>query len=324
MTNAKRLGGVLGASIGVAGLAFVAVIVVRERDEFAATFRDADLWTLALAVVSGLAAMTVIGVNWVALLRVNHAVAPWRTALKWHFVGQLGKYVPGGIWPIMGPSELAHRAGHRRAAAYAATLTSMVATLIGAVIVAATSGLASPNDRRAIAALLWAGLAVGLAMIATPGFRRTLDRVAARVTKRSVAIPSLGLVVTQSLRHIPVWILMSAMNVLVVVALDPGHVVDLGLVIDLTLVTTLSWIAGFVVIGLPGGIGAREAVFVSMMSAPLGAAVAASVAVMSRAVSIIVDVLGAAVSIPVSGVQAHHSPATMPPVDATDSDASSS
>jgi uncharacterized membrane protein YbhN (UPF0104 family) len=54
--------------------------------------------------------------------------------------------------------------------------------------------------------------------------------------------------------------------------------------------------AGFVVVGVPGGIGVRETIFISMTTATLGAGVAVSAAVLSRVVSIAVDLLGAAVS----------------------------
>ncbi|HYN32974.1 MAG TPA: hypothetical protein VES40_10130, partial [Ilumatobacteraceae bacterium] len=88
-----------------------------------------------------------------------------------------------------------------------------------------------------------------------------------------------------------------------------GVPLDTDLVVTLIYATCVSWIAGFVIIGLPGGLGVREAVFISMMTAPLGAGVAVSVAVISRVVSVAVDLLGAAISVPVSRT------APPPPID---------
>ena len=82
------------------------------------------------------------------------APAPWRRGLGWFFVGQLGKYVPGGIWPIVGQAELAARDGVTRSTAYRSTALSMVATLLGAAAVAAAAGLVAPSGSRAIPALL--------------------------------------------------------------------------------------------------------------------------------------------------------------------------
>jgi len=88
------------------------------------------------------------------------------------------------------------------------------------------------------------------------------------------------------------------MNIFAVVAL--GSDLDASLVVELIFVTCVSWMAGFVVVGVPGGIGVRETIFISMTTAPLGAGVAVSVAVLSRMVSIVVDLVGAAVSVPVA------------------------
>ncbi len=99
-------------------------------------------------------------------------------------------------------------------------------------------------------------------------------------------------------RYLPVWVLFSGMNIFSARAL--GATLDADLVVTLIYATCVSWIAGFVIIGLPGGLGVREAVFISMMTAPLGAGLAVSVAVISRVVSVAVDLLGAAISVPVS------------------------
>ena len=79
-----------------------------------------------------------------------------------------------------------------------------------------------------------------------------------------------------------------------------GEQLDARLVTQLIYATSVSWMAGFVVVGVPGGIGVRETVFLSLMTAPLGSGVAVSVAVLSRVVSIVVDLAGAGLSIPIS------------------------
>jgi uncharacterized membrane protein YbhN (UPF0104 family) len=75
-----------------------------------------------------------------------------------------------------------------------------------------------------------------------------------------------------------------------------GVDLDTRLVVQLVFVTCVSWMAGFVIVGVPGGIGVRETIFISMMTAPLGAGVAVAAAVLSRVVSIVVDLAGAGVS----------------------------
>ena len=55
-------------------------------------------------------------------------------------------------------------------------------------------------------------------------------------------------------------------------------------------------IVGFVVVGVPGGIGVREAVFTSLAGSIIGTPMAVSLALMSRVVFIAVDLSGALIS----------------------------
>ncbi|HUV17569.1 MAG TPA: lysylphosphatidylglycerol synthase domain-containing protein [Ilumatobacteraceae bacterium] len=289
-----RLVNLVGIVIGAAGIAFVTARIVRDRDAIADAMSSAEVGWLVVGAVAGTIAMALIGLNWLWILRHAGAAAPWRRGMAWFFVGQLGKYVPGGIWPIVGQAELAHRDATPRGAAYSSTAMSMVATFLGAAAVAAITGLVTPTDHRLVSAALVALLALLLAVIAVPAVGRAIDRLAGRFTTRELRLPAprwFALLVT---RHLPVWVAFAGMNVFAVVGL--GVDVDGPLVVELIFVTCVSWMAGFVVVGVPGGIGVRETIFISMTTATLGAGVAVSAAVLSRVVSIAVDLLGAAVS----------------------------
>ncbi len=296
--NRSKLINVVGVAIGVAGIAFVARRIVRDRSEIADALSSADLAWLVVGFVTGLFAMGLIGVNWLLILRHAGANAPWRRGMSWFFVGQLGKYVPGGIWPIVGQAELAHRGNTPRRAAYSSTAVSMVATFLGAAAVAAISGLISPSDGRLLPAAIAGGLVLAFGVLVIPAARSALDRLAQRVTRKQLRLPDPRWFMLLVVRHLPVWVSFAGMNIFAVVAL--GSDLDASLVVELIFVTCVSWMAGFVVVGVPGGIGVRETIFISMTTAPLGAGVAVSVAVLSRVVSIVVDLVGAAVSVPVA------------------------
>lgn len=296
--NRSRVINAVGAAIGVVGIAFVVRRVVRDRHEIAAAIGSANLAWLVVGFSTGLAAMVLIGVNWLSIIRRSGTPAPWRRGLSWYFVGQLGKYVPGGIWPIVGQAELAHRSATPRATAYTSTAMSMVATFLGAASVAAIAGIIAPAGTRLVPVLLGVGVVALLVVLAAPPAREVLHRSAARVTRRDLRLPGASWFTVLVARHLPVWVLFSGMNVFAVVAL--GETLDARLVTELIYATSVSWMAGFVVVGVPGGIGVRETVFLSLMTAPLGSGVAVSVAVLSRVVSIVVDLAGAGISIPVS------------------------
>ncbi|HYN34491.1 MAG TPA: lysylphosphatidylglycerol synthase transmembrane domain-containing protein, partial [Ilumatobacteraceae bacterium] len=260
--NRSRLVNLLGVAIGIAGLTFVAVRIVQDREEIADALASSDPVWLVVAVLFGLAAMTLLGVNWLLIVRHGGAPAPWRRGLYWFFVGQLGKYVPGGIWPIVGQAELAHRDRTPRPVAYWSTAMSMVATLLGAVGVAAISGLVSPAGSRLVPILFGIGLIVGFAALASERVRTALhrlaDRIADRLTGRELRLPDARWLAGIVARYLPVWVLFSGMSIFSARAL--GVPLDTDLVVTLIYATCVSWIAGFVIIGLPGGLGVREAV----------------------------------------------------------------
>jgi len=290
-----RLVNLVGIAIGVAGVAFVGRRIARDRAEIADALSSADLAWLVVGGVTGLVAVVLIGVNWLLILRHTGAAAPWRRGMSWFFVGQLGKYVPGGIWPIVGQAELAHREATPRRAAYFSTAMSMIATFLGAATVAAISGSISPTNGRLLPATIAGVLLVAFAALWLPAARSALDRLARRVTRRELRLPDPRWFTLLVVRHLPVWLSFAGMNIFAVVAL--GSDLDAALIVELIFVTCISWMAGFVVVGVPGGIGVRETIFISMMTAPLGASVAVSAAVLSRMVSIAVDLLGAAASV---------------------------
>ncbi|WP_420453712.1 lysylphosphatidylglycerol synthase domain-containing protein [Ilumatobacter sp.] len=293
MIDRQRLVSLLGLLIGVAGVAFVVAKVVRDRNEFADALAQANPgWTLA-ALAAGAGAISSIALNWVALLRRHHPV-PRARAVGWFYVGQLGKYVPGGIWPVIGQAELARRGGVDRPGAYAATAISMIGTLLGAVTVAAATGLAT-EGRRLLGAALAAGILAGLLVAADGRIRAAVGSLLARVARRSIELPTARVLARQAALHVPVWVAFSACHVGVAVALGsrPGA----SAISELAFATCVAWVAGFVIVGLPGGIGVREAVLVSLTTPLLGAGAAVSFAVVSRLVTIAVDLLLAAVAV---------------------------
>lgn len=289
----QQLGSLAGIAIGLAGIGFVAIRVTRDWDQVTGVFADADVRWVVLAFVGGVAAMSVIADNWVALLRRRDESVVRAKGYAWFFVGQLGKYVPGGIWPVVGQAELAVRGGMIRRNAYAATATSMVATLTGAAAFASVTGLATGTDGRLIAIVIGVAMAAVIGVLANEPGRRRLERAVATVLRRPLALPTGRFLAIQTLRHVPVWVFFGAMNLAVVVALD--GMPPMRIVVEVVFATALSWMAGFVVVGLPGGIGVREAVWISAMTGPLGAGVALSAAITSRIVSVTVDVVAAAV-----------------------------
>jgi uncharacterized membrane protein YbhN (UPF0104 family) len=118
-----------------------------------------------------------------------------------------------------------------------------------------------------------------------------------RVAGRELAVQpptwraSVGLV----LRYLPAWALVATATCCVAHALDPDAPIR-----KVALAAVLSWLVGFVVVPVPGGVGVREAAFVAAAGS-LAPGVAPATAVVARLLFVSVDALGALALSPLSG-----------------------
>ena len=285
-----RISSLLGVAIGVAGVAFVARTLISKWDEVSDAFSQVDAINLVLSLLLGLAAMTSIGWIWVTMIVARSHNVRHRNAMSWYFTGQLGKYVPGGIWPIVGRAELAVRNGIPRLDAYASTGLSLVTTYAAAVVTIGI-GAAVTTGHRPIAVLIAVGIVLAYAAFSQPSLRAVIIRIATRVSSSASSLTDPKRLARLTVLHIPAWILMSLSTSVTATAF--GAKISIA---DMLFITTTSWLAGFVVVGVPGGIGVREAVFTSLAGGIIGTPMAVSLALMSRVVFIAVDLTGALVS----------------------------
>lgn len=279
---------VVGVVAGGLAAVFVVRALLRDRDTIADALETASLGWLAVAVVLAAVGMTAIAVPWRAVLAVLGGELSTGQVVARYYVGELGKYVPGGVWPILGRGELARRAGVARPAAYGSVLLSLLALYLAAtfLVVLGLPALIGDDGSGSLAVL--ALLPLGLVAL-HPGVVGAGIGVLARVARRpiEVTVPSwstsLGLVA----RYVPAWLAIGAATWAVARSLDTGaDPVDIGTA------AVLSWIIGFVVVPVPGGVGVREAAFVAAAGS-LAPGVAAVVAVVVRVCFVLVDAIGA-------------------------------
>ncbi len=281
----------VGLLIGVLGVAFVTREIVRQRAEVASILAAAETRILWLAVPVALLSMTAIGLGWrrcIMLLGEHPRVVP---SLHQYFVGQLGKYVPGGIWPVIGRAEMARRGGLQATTAYGSTMLSLSFTYLAAVVLASASAAAGTGLAVELRLALVMVVPLGLAAL----HPRVLQAVLAILRRLSgkrleLVIPRWRRSVVLMLAHVPAWLGISMATWILAVSLGPTSAADLP---NLIFATTLSWAVGFAAIGVPGGIGVREAVFVATATSIDSSAEAATVAVAARLLFVMVDLAGA-------------------------------
>src|SRR5262245_38233447 len=109
---------VAGVGIALVAAAFVADRSADQWSEAREAVVHARPGWLVLAGLLAVAAMGTIALGWWRVLRALGAEVGPADAVAWFFVGEIGKYVPGGVWPIVGRGELATRGGVPRPVAY--------------------------------------------------------------------------------------------------------------------------------------------------------------------------------------------------------------
>ena len=289
---ARRVIALVGVVIAAVGLVFVVRAVGRNWDEVRDALRTASVGWLILAFPVALAAMATIGAGWRRAIRLVGAERPLGEVLRWYFVGQLGKYVPGALWAVVGRAELAASGGLGRTAAYTSTGLSMVATYLAAGLVAVVTLPLAIAGGGELDEALWALLFVPAGLLVLhPAVLSWLVRSGERVfgDGRHAVVPRWWPTVRLVLSLLPSWLLIGTATWLVTRGLDPSAPFA-----PVLFAAALSWLVGFVVVPVPGGLGVREATFTALAATVVPVGVAAAAALVARVLFMVVDVTGAA------------------------------
>lgn len=220
------------------------------------------LWASALVCCSYL----VLILTWRATVRAWGESLDLRAGARIWLVSNLGRYVPGKVWQIGAMGVMAQEAGVSGVAAVGSALVvSLVHVIVGFAVVAVT-GLPLlralvPTGTPLVPVLV---LAV-IGTLATPWMLPWVAMAASRVTGRAIAIPRLPAraVWVAAAGSAAGWLLFGLAFHRLVIALLGHPTGDAGNAIA---VFTLSYLAGFLALIAPGGIGVREVVMAGLLT----------------------------------------------------------
>ena len=274
----------VAAGLAVYGLA-------SQWDEVHAALARLAWYDVAGAVACVLAGLGCMLLAWRALLAGLGSALPLPAAIRVMFIGQLGKYVPGAVWALAAQVELARDYDVPRRRSTAASLVGMAVTLVVGLIAA---GVMLPLTSAHAARHYWWVLAVtplaaaclhprvvkfGLDLVLKVLHRDPLEEsVGAAAMARALAWTTLGWLFYGA--H--AWFLISDFA-------DKGaHTFALALG-----GYALAWAVGFLIIFFPGGIGPREVALIAVLAPVMTSASALVVALASRVVMTIGDLVWA-------------------------------
>lgn len=290
--SARFTSSLLGVLVGGAGAVFVVRVLVRDWPEVRAALVGVQPGWLGAAFLVGLISMAVLALGWGRAMTLVGTPAGVRDTLRWYFVGQLGKYVPGGVWSVVGPAELATGSRRGRVSAYGGVLLALGAAYLAATITVACLLVLEPGVVERWAPARWLLVLIPIGMLAVhPRVLELLFTGAARVLRRPVEtrIPRWGDSLLLVFCHVPAWLGVGFATWCVGVGLGAAPAMA-----EIVLAAILSWVVGFLVVPAPGGLGVREAVFV-LAAGSVAGGVAAAMALLARVLFVAVDAVGALV-----------------------------
>ena len=251
--------------------------------EVVAAVQRLDLTNLVLAALATLLNAVLTGLAWRALLADLGARLPVGLAARVFFVGQIGKYVPGSLWPMIVQAELAKRHVPRRSTVAATLVLLLLSGASALLVVLVTLPLAPAWSRTGGGVLAWAALlVVPVVALLHPGILgRLLDRglrLAGRppleqwTSLRGTAVATGWALLAWLVAGLQIWLLavpLGAPATWRTLALTTGGY-------------ALAWAIGLVVVVAPAGAGAREVALAAVLSTVLDPGAVVVVVLLSR------------------------------------------
>jgi len=230
--------------------------------------------------------------QWQVLLAGLGSPLRTTTAGRIVFIGQLGKYIPGALWPVLTQMELGARANVPRARSASASILTMILSLASGLLVAA----ATVPFAHYSAGYDWVFILVPVILVCLyPKVLNPLLNLLFKLIKR----PGLDQPVTlKVLSKSLAWALLAwiANGVQIWILAE-----KLGAPVGRTILIALggyafAWCVGFVIVLAPAGAGARDALLILALAPLVGHEAALAVALVSRGVNTIGDLLVAGVA----------------------------
>jgi glycosyltransferase 2 family protein len=281
--------------LGLAIIVFALRSLVRNWDELRAQPLEWSIqpgWILLSAIVVWSMYGLLIAAWQRMLLAWGRGLDLWSASRIWT-VSSLGKYLPGKVWAVAGMAVMAQRAGIGAGPATGSAIILQILAIGTGAAVAVLTGWGSLRDNYPSAVtglvVLLAAATAGIGLFLWPRVMRRVLRIAAPDV--AVVNPPVGALLFGLVANVVAWVGYGLALWLLARGLLPEA--GLGLLRAIA-VFTASYLAGFLALFAPGGIGVREGVFILMLQGPIGIGAATALAIASRLLLTVTE-LGAAV-----------------------------
>jgi glycosyltransferase 2 family protein len=278
--RSRRVRNLLRFAVLAAFGAVLLVVLARRWHEVRPLLHQLSVAGVALAALAVFSGIYTTFLCWRAVLTDLGSPLPLGGGMRVFFLGQLGKYLPGSLWPLLAQMELGRDYKVPRRASGAAVAIFLLLILGTGLLVAAIALPLLGGD--ALRRYWWVLLVLPVAAVLLwPPVLNRLIALALRLAHREPMPTPLSLpgvlravgwaLVSWLLYGIHVWVLARMLGV--------GGV---GILPRSIGAFAAAWCVGFLVVIAPAGGGAREAALIVLLGTGVGAARATVIAVVSR------------------------------------------
>ncbi len=290
----NRLRSLLGAAVIVAALAGAGIAVDNQRTAFTGALRQIGAWPMVVSFVCGVLGVAVTFGMWREVLQGLGVNIPWKSGARMFFTSQLGKYVPGSVWPALMQMEAGKKWGASRRTMLAGNLITILMNACTGLIVAGV--LLPVYDRSAFTHYWWAMLALPFLLVllhprAIPGL---LDRAFALVHRPPVGNrldPSS--VLRASLWSLASWLGLGSQIGVLCLAVGSSEASHFVLSIG---AMALAYSLGVLFVPAPAGAGIRDVALLLVLGSVLNPGQGLAVVLASRALLVGGDLLLAGIA----------------------------
>lgn len=279
----------LRSALLVAGLALAVVAIIGYAHRLRADLQRLSPWLVLAAFAAVVAANLSTLQTWRHLLGAMGSHLPQRAARRIFFTSQIGKYLPGSVWPYVAQVEMARDHHVPPSRSGAAGILTIGVTLVTGIVVA---GLTLPYVDSSMATALRVLLActpVFLLVLHPKLLHRALTMIM-RVARRRTPLPAIagGELLRAALWSVVTWLGFGLQIFVLVGSLHSVGPSDAALAVG---GYALAWVVGLLIVIVPAGAGAREAILVFTLDPTLNRSSALLIALVSRLLTTAADVL---------------------------------
>ena len=294
LVSRQRLFSVARVVIAAIVLAAVVYAVVKNWDDVSVHLSEISWVTFVLSTLAAAVGTWLTMLGWRVVLADLGSDLHLAPASGVFFVGQLGKYLPGSLWSVLVQADMAGRLGvPRRRTAVAGFVAIGFALLAGGLI-----GLPAASLLLGGGAGFdwWVLLAVpAIVVLCVPRLLNAIIAAGLRLLRRAPLEHELSgrAVVRTVVLMLAAWLAFGVHTLLLARAVSSDGSLTPQLTVAAMSGYALSVSLGMLTVVLPAGLGAREGVLTLVLATALPTSAAAAVAITSRFIVTIVDVVAA-------------------------------